>query len=193
MEACGVGLSPGRIAREDASTNRRDPMSNIKDRHIVGSTCGEHAVTRGGDPQQQSPQQHPLPYGGINGSTDQNFSPPPTSASSVLSTAGGEQVATEPQCQRQPHDGDIFGQHSRAIAKVGAARGTPPRRDHSGRCGATRGSQAIAGDGGHPFVLKVLPALPGVDEHQRPAFRLAELHESLRRDRCEGHSGIHRP
>ncbi|CAM9481359.1 unnamed protein product, partial [Sphacelaria rigidula] len=27
-----------------------------------------------------------------------------------------------------------------------------------------------------------MPTLPGVDEHQRPPFRLAEIHERMRRD-----------
>lgn len=35
-----------------------------------------------------------------------------------------------------------------------------------------------------PQVLKVLPSLPGVDEHQRPPFRLAEMHENMRQIRC---------
>lgn len=37
--------------------------------------------------------------------------------------------------------------------------------------------------GRHPLLLKVAPSLPGVDEHQRPPFRLAEMHENMRRDR----------
>lgn len=31
--------------------------------------------------------------------------------------------------------------------------------------------------------VKAMPTLPGVDEHQRPPFRLAEIHERMRRDR----------
>ena len=35
----------------------------------------------------------------------------------------------------------------------------------------------------HPFELKVLPSLPGVDDHQLPSFCLAELHGHIRRNR----------
>lgn len=36
---------------------------------------------------------------------------------------------------------------------------------------------------GHPLVMKASPCLPGVDQHQRPAFRLAHLHEDMRKIR----------
>lgn len=35
----------------------------------------------------------------------------------------------------------------------------------------------------HPLMMNALPSLPGIDDHQRPAFHLAELHENLRQMR----------
>lgn len=45
-------------------------------------------------------------------------------------------------------------------------------------------------DNGNPPVLKLLPGLPGVDTHQRPAFHLGELHEKMRKDRQVGSTGF---
>lgn len=35
----------------------------------------------------------------------------------------------------------------------------------------------------HPLMMNTVPSLPGIDDHQRPALHLAELHENLRQMR----------
>lgn len=57
------------------------------------------------------------------------------------------------------------------------------RREAGGRAKSNKILSMMTKDG-HPLVAsRAFPTLPGVDEHQRPPFLLAQMHDNMRKDR----------
>lgn len=99
-----------------------------------------------------------------------------------------QRAATEPQKSRSTNEGGlrlpsdtIANRQAISTGAIGG-RGRPDKgRVGGGQISIMRRCRA---KGGRSRLIKTIaPSIPGVDEHQQPPFRLAEMHENMRRDR----------
>ncbi|CAN0071598.1 unnamed protein product, partial [Scytosiphon promiscuus] len=192
-------------AAPDTALTGSSPPAHLLFREARGSSCDS---TEGDDGEDWERVEEPPLVDGSHGrastsTRDASPTSPSLTRGAELEACNSQRLQQEQRRQPKPGADDQSGgkmfQHRESVSMggEGAEVGRSGREGHGSRrtrksrgrhtpnpCKARSRVRSKTAPTDHPLgTSRISPTLPGVDEHQRPVFWLAEMHENLRKNR----------